>query len=80
MSRGEDIQDMLLRQMTSSVRWIDTVRNMFQAGMSHFVECAPKPVLSRMVGQILAPAEEGEPMFTARTISTLKDAAAFSGC
>ncbi|MDR2051462.1 MAG: ACP S-malonyltransferase [Deltaproteobacteria bacterium] len=54
-SRGEEIKSLLLRQMTSSVYWIDTVRNLFNDGMNMFVECSPKNVLARMVEQILSP-------------------------
>lgn len=60
------IKDALLTQMTSSVYWIDTVRNQFKDGMTDFVECSPKNVLGKMVGQILA---DREGRFTARTVS-----------
>jgi [acyl-carrier-protein] S-malonyltransferase len=55
---GGEIKTLLLRQMTSPVRWIDTIRNMFADGLDTFVECAPKNVLSKMVEAILSGAEK----------------------
>lgn len=43
----------LARQMTSSVYWVDTIQNQWDAGCGHFVECGPKGVLTRMVAPIL---------------------------
>lgn len=60
------IRDALLKQMTSPVYWMDTVRNIFKDGLSDFVECSPKNVLGKMVGQILADDEGG---FSVRTVS-----------
>ena len=41
--------DLLSRQMTSSVRWIDTMSALYEAGARTFVEIGPKGVLTRMV-------------------------------
>ena len=72
---GEGLKELLLRQMVSPVRWIDTVRNMSQDGASRFVECSPKAVLSKMVGQILHPEDPsaGTAKFTAMTVSGPED-------
>ena len=43
------LQDLLARQMTSSVRWIDTMSSLYEAGARTFVEIGPKGVLTRMV-------------------------------
>ena len=66
------IKELLLKQMTSSVYWIDTVNNQFTDGLTDFVECSPKNVLGKMVGQILAAHEGG---FSARTVSGPADLA-----
>lgn len=66
------IKEALLKQMTSSVYWIDTVRNIFKDKMTDFVECSPKNVLAKMVGQILD-GNDGE--FTSRTVSGPADLA-----
>jgi [acyl-carrier-protein] S-malonyltransferase len=47
-------QEAALQQMTSSVRWVDTVRAMAQAGAQRWLELAPKQVLGKMVQPCLA--------------------------
>lgn len=47
------IRERMIRQMTSSVFWIDTITRQWDAGCRNFVECGPKGVLSRMVSPIL---------------------------
>ena len=44
----------LERQMTSSVRWIETIRAQWDNGARTFVECGPKGVLGKMVDPILS--------------------------
>lgn len=74
--RGDEVKDLLLRQMTSPVRWIDTIRNQHSSGFSRFVECSPKNILGKMVEQILAPvAEAGS--YTVMTVSSPEDITAF---
>ena len=46
------IKDNLLRQLTSPVRWTQTVRNMVADGADHFVEIGPGSVLQGLVGRI----------------------------
>ncbi len=41
--------DLLTRQMTSSVRWIDIMGNLYKDGVRTFLEVGPKGVLSKMV-------------------------------
>lgn len=49
----EVIKQLMARQMTSPVLWIDTVRHQWNDDCHSFVECGPKGVLSRMVSPIL---------------------------
>lgn len=51
---GESLRQCMLAQMTSSVRWIDTIQNQWHDGMRRFVEVGPKAVLSKMVSPCLA--------------------------
>jgi [acyl-carrier-protein] S-malonyltransferase len=53
-SSAAGLKDRLKAQMTSPVQWIDSVGNMFQAGVRRYVECGPKSILGKMVQQILA--------------------------
>lgn len=46
------IKDNLLRQLTSPVRWTQTVRNMVADGADHFLEIGPGTVLQGLVGRI----------------------------
>lgn len=49
------LREVMPKQMTSSVRWIDTITNQYNAGVRTFAECGPKGVLGKMLGQILKP-------------------------
>ena len=45
--RGADsIRDGLVRQLYSPVRWVETIQQMIQAGVSHITECGPGKVLT----------------------------------
>ena len=57
---GASLKDLSIKQMTSSVRWIDTIAAQYDAGMRTWVEVGPKGALSRMVKPIL---EEHAPGF-----------------
>jgi len=48
-----ELKSLLLDQMTSSVRWIDTISAQHTDGVRRFVECGPKGVLSKMVKPVL---------------------------
>lgn len=49
-----EIKDNLLKQLTSPVRWTQSVRNMIADGMTDFVECGPGTVLTGLIGKIKA--------------------------
>jgi [acyl-carrier-protein] S-malonyltransferase len=76
-----ELKKLLLDQMTSSVRWIDTVSCQYADGVWRFIECGPKGVLSKMVKPILdslpeAPAPES---YAVVAIGKAKQAAEFQG-
>ena len=48
----EVIKDNLLRQLTSPVRWTQTVQNMVADGADYFLEIGPGTVLQGLVGRI----------------------------
>ncbi|MCC8194405.1 MAG: ACP S-malonyltransferase [Deltaproteobacteria bacterium] len=75
------LQRLLLDQMTSSVRWIDTIAGQYSDVVRRFVECGPKGVLSKMVKPILdarpdAPTPES---YTVETVGSREQAEAFRG-
>jgi [acyl-carrier-protein] S-malonyltransferase len=49
---GEDAREALIRQVSSPVRWEDSIREMIEAGVSTFVEVGPGRVLSGILRQI----------------------------
>lgn len=46
------IKDALVRQVASSVRWVETVQKMASMGITHIVDCGPGKVLAGMVKRI----------------------------
>jgi [acyl-carrier-protein] S-malonyltransferase len=52
ISRGEEARDALIRQVSHPVRWLDSVREMIEAGVTIFVEVGPGKVLSGLLRQI----------------------------
>lgn len=51
----DQIKANLLAQLTSPVRWTQTVKNMLADGADHFVESGPGKVLQGLVGKIAGP-------------------------
>lgn len=47
-----EIKANLLAQLTSSVRWTDSVKNMIADGMTEFEECGPGEVLTGLIAKI----------------------------
>ena len=48
----KEIKENLLKQLTSPVRWTQSVINMINDGMTEFVECGPGSVLTGLIGRI----------------------------
>jgi len=46
------IKDALVRQAASPVRWVETIRKIADAGVTHIVECGPGKVLAGMTKRI----------------------------
>lgn len=47
-----EIKENLLKQLTSPVRWTQSVKNMIADDMTEFVECGPGQVLTGLIGRI----------------------------
>jgi [acyl-carrier-protein] S-malonyltransferase len=54
---SEQIRDLLVRQLTSPVRWQETVQNMRRDGATVFIEIGPGNVLQGLVRRIVPDAE-----------------------
>ena len=48
----QEIKENLLKQLTSPVRWTQSVKNMIADGMTEFIECGPGQVLTGLIGKI----------------------------
>ena len=48
----EEIRERLVRQVSSPVRWVETVEAMQAAGVTRIVECGPGKVLAGLVRRI----------------------------
>jgi [acyl-carrier-protein] S-malonyltransferase len=58
---GESLKESLLAQMTSPVRWTETIRSQYADGARRWLELGPKSLLGRMVEACLSdPAARGE--------------------
>ncbi len=75
---GESVREGLLVQMTSSVRWIDTVRNQYADGARRWLELGPKAVLGKMVAPCLA-GQAAPDGLSVELVSDAASAAAFAG-
>ncbi len=72
VTRAAEIRDVLYRQLTSPVRWEQTVRNMVRDGATRFVEVGPGKVLQGLVRRTAATA-------TVNGIDTLADISSVAG-
>lgn len=52
LSNPEEIKDALVRQVASSVRWVETIQKMADMGITHVVECGPGKVLAGLSKRI----------------------------
>ena len=59
VTRGADIRDLLHRQLTSPVRWEQSVRNMVRDGAGTFYEVGPGKVLQGLIRRTAAAARTG---------------------
>ncbi len=49
---GDDERDLLIRQVTAPVRWVECMRRMIDEGATYFVEVGPGKVLTGLLRQI----------------------------
>ncbi len=72
-SDAESLRNALLDQMASSVRWIETITNQWNAGVRQWIELGPKNVLGKMLAPILLHAGAQNDAWSTRTLSTGED-------
>lgn len=76
---GESLRDIMPRQMTSSVLWIDTITNQYHSGIRQWLEIGPKGVLTKMVKPILAASSIADDQYTTSSIGNLEQVEVFLG-
>jgi [acyl-carrier-protein] S-malonyltransferase len=52
VTSGEEARDALIRQVTMAVRWLDSMHELIESGVTIFVEVGPGKVLSGLLRQI----------------------------
>ncbi len=52
ITSGDEAREALIRQVTLPVRWLDSVREMIESGVTIFVEVGPGKVLAGLLRQI----------------------------
>jgi [acyl-carrier-protein] S-malonyltransferase len=52
VTTGDESRDALIRQVTHPVRWLDSIHDLIEAGVTVFVEVGPGKVLSGLLRQI----------------------------
>src|SRR5206468_3964915 len=52
LTRGTEIRDALIRQVTGAVRWVECIRLLQQSGATHYIEVGPGKVLTGLNKQI----------------------------
>ena len=52
ITAGEEARDALIRQVTNPVRWLESIRDMIDSGVTVFVEVGPGKVLTGLLRQI----------------------------
>ncbi len=51
-NEAHDIRDVLIRQLYSPVRWIETIEHFARTGVTHIAECGPGKVLAPLIKRI----------------------------
>jgi [acyl-carrier-protein] S-malonyltransferase len=66
---ADAIRDTMLKQVTGSVHWYESVNAMTAAGVTEFIECGPGAVLTGLIKRI---AERGTPLHNIQNAATLE--------
>ncbi|WP_432359396.1 ACP S-malonyltransferase [Sporosarcina sp. UB5] len=74
VSSRDEIKQLLVEQLYSPVRWEDSVRELIDLGVTHFIECGPGKVLSGLVKKIDRSVTV-LPVYDEETLQTVIDAA-----
>jgi [acyl-carrier-protein] S-malonyltransferase len=74
LTRGPDIRDALIRQVTGAVRWVECIHLLQQSGVTHYIEVGPGKVLTglnRQIDRALATTNVEDPASLEKTLTSL---------
>jgi [acyl-carrier-protein] S-malonyltransferase len=74
MTRGPEVRDGLIRQVTGAVRWVECIRLLQQAGVTQYIEVGPGTVLSglnRQIDRALVTGNVEDPASLEKTLASL---------
>ncbi|MBW4039415.1 MAG: ACP S-malonyltransferase [Acidobacteria bacterium] len=76
LTRGPEVRDALIRQVTGAVRWVECITLLQQQGVTHYIEVGPGKVLSGLNRQIdrgLATTNVEDPASLEKTLAALSE-------
>jgi len=79
LTRGPEIRDALIRQVTAPVRWVECIQLLAKSGATHFIEVGPGKVLSglnRQIDKSLSTTNVEDPASLDSTLTALTTASA----
>jgi [acyl-carrier-protein] S-malonyltransferase len=72
MTRGSEVRDALIRQVTGAVRWVECIQLLQQSGATNYIEVGPGKVLSglnRQIDRALATTNVEDPASLEKTLA-----------
>jgi [acyl-carrier-protein] S-malonyltransferase len=76
LTRGTEVRDALIRQVTSSVRWVECIQLLQQSGVTNFIEVGPGKVLTglnRQIDRALSTTNVEDPASLEKTLAALSE-------
>jgi len=73
MTRGPEVRDALIRQVTGPVRWVECIKLLQDSGVTNYIEVGPGKVLTglnRQIDRALATLNVEDPTSLEKTLST----------
>jgi [acyl-carrier-protein] S-malonyltransferase len=74
MTRGPEVRDALIRQVTGPVRWVECIELLRQSGVTHYIEVGPGKVLTglnRQINRELATTNVEDPASLEKTLAAI---------
>jgi len=75
MTRGPEVRDALIRQVTGPVRWVECIRLLQSSGATNYLEVGPGKVLTglnRQIDRSLTTSNIEDPMSLEKALASLQ--------